>query len=914
MKTDFRFSNLLGTVYCQGNLLFSPDGTHLFSPVGNRVTVFNLVDNKSYTLPFAHRKNISRIGLTPQGNLLLSVDEDGQAILTNIPRRIPLYHFSFRSRVTALSFAPSGRVFAVGLRRKIEVWHVPSTPDSNAEGELEFAPFVKHHTHTGHFDDVRHIEWSSDSRFFLTASKDLTTRIWSLHPEEGFTPTALSGHKQAVVGAWFSQDQETIYTASKDGAVFAWQYTGRPGADPEKMRDDGDDDTDLRWRIVDRHYFMQNNATLRCAAYHAASNLLVAGFSNGLFGLYEMPDFNQIHTLSISQNEIDFVTINQSGEWLAFGASKLGQLLVWEWQSESYILKQQGHFDSMNALVYSPDGQRIVTAADDGKIKVWDIESGFCIVTFTEHTSGVTACEFAKKGNVLFTASLDGSVRAWDLVRYRNFRTFTAPTRLSFSCMAVDPSGEVVAAGSIDSFDIHIWSVQTGQLLDRLAGHEGPVSALSFAPNGELLVSGSWDRTARIWSIFSRTQTSEPLQLQADVLDVAFRPDSLQIAVSTLDGQLSFWSVSEAEQTSGIDGRRDASGGRKITDRRTAASVAGTKSFNTIRYSTDGSCLLAGGNSKYICLYSVSTMVLLKKFTISVNLSLQGTQEFLNSKLLTEAGPSGLVDDQGEASDVEDRIDRTLPGSKRGGDPSERKRLAEVRVTGVAFSPTGAAFCAASTEGLLIYSVDASVQFDPFDLNMEITPASTLAVLERERDYLKALVMAFRLNEPGLVQRVFQAIPPADIPLVVAGFPTVYVARLLRFVAQQTEQSPHVEFCLLWIRAIVDKHGPWLATNRGKVDVELRVAARAVGRLRDEIRRLADENVYMVDYVLQQADTSADSGSGAQARAREALEWEAPEPEGRSKLLGSSHEKGLSLDDLVKQPVVVDEDEWIGLE
>lgn len=66
MKTDFKFSNLLGTVYCQGNLLFSPDGTHLYSPVGNRVTVFDLVNNKSFTLPFAHRKNIATIGLTPK--------------------------------------------------------------------------------------------------------------------------------------------------------------------------------------------------------------------------------------------------------------------------------------------------------------------------------------------------------------------------------------------------------------------------------------------------------------------------------------------------------------------------------------------------------------------------------------------------------------------------------------------------------------------------------------------------------------------------------------------------------------------------------------------------------------------------------------------------------------------------------
>ncbi|RYP18585.1 hypothetical protein DL765_003870 [Monosporascus sp. GIB2] len=751
MKTNFKFSNLLGTVYSQGNLLFSPDGTCLFSPVGNRVTVFNLVDNKSHTLPFAHRKNISRIGLTPRGNLLLSVDEDGHAILTNVPRRIPLYHFSFRSSVTALAFSPSGRHFAVGLGRKIEVWQVPSTPDANAEGQLEFAPFVRHHTHTGHFDDVRWIEWSNDSRFFLTASKDLTTRIWSLNAEEGFTPTVLSGHKQAVVGAWFSKDQETIYTVSKDGAVFDWQYTRHPDAPPPNDDEDMDDadDEDMCWRIVARHYFMQNNAHVRCASFHPDSNLLVAGFSNGIFGLYEMPDFNMIHTLSISQNEIDFVTINRSGEWLAFGASKLGQLLVWEWQSESYILKQQGHFDSMNSLVYSPDGQRIITAADDGKIKVWDIDSGFCIVTFTEHTSGVTACEFAKKGNVLFTSSLDGS---------------------------------------------------------------------------------------------------------SDVLDIAVRPDSAQLAISTLDGQITFWSVSEGEQISGLDGRRDASGGRKITDRRTAANVAGTKSFATIRYSTDGSCLLAGGNSKYICLYSVSTMVLLKKFTVSVNLSLSGTQEFLNSKLLTEAGPEALIDDEGENSDREARQDKSLPGSKRGGDPSARTKFPEVKVTSVGFSPAGTSFCAASTEGLLIYSLDSNLQFDPFDLNMEITPASTLSVLENEKDYLKALVMAFRLNEAGLIKRVFQAVPYTDIPLVVEHFPTVYVSRLLRFVAAQTEESPHIEFCLLWIKSLVDKHGAWLTANRSKVDVELRVVARAIARMRDEIRRLADENVYMVDYLLGQAD------------------------------------------------------------
>jgi periodic tryptophan protein 2 len=46
---------------------------------------------------------------------------------------------------------------------------------------------------------------------------------------------------------------------------------------------------------------MQNDAKLNCAAFHAPSNLLVVGFSNGLFGLYELPDFNMIHMLRYVQ-------------------------------------------------------------------------------------------------------------------------------------------------------------------------------------------------------------------------------------------------------------------------------------------------------------------------------------------------------------------------------------------------------------------------------------------------------------------------------------------------------------------------------------------------------------------------------------------------------------------------------------
>lgn len=539
-----------------------------------------------------------------------------------------------------------------------------------------------------------------------------------------------------------------------------------------------------------------------------------------------MPEFSNVHTLSISQEKISSVAISPSGEWLAFGARKLGQLLVWEWQSESYILKQQGHYFDMNTLAYAPDGQNIATGGDDGKVKIWNTTSGFCFVTFTEHSAAISAVEFAKQGQVLFSASLDGTVRAFDLIRYRNFRTFTSPTPVQFSCLAVDPSGEVVAAGSTDSFEIFLWSVQTGKLLDVLAGHEGPVSSLAFSPTGNQLASGSWDKSIRLWNVFGRSRAVEPFQLNADVLSVAFRPDGKEIAASTLDGQVTFFDVALGKQTNVIEGRKDVSGGRKADDRMAASNNSSGKSYNSLAYTADGQCLLAGGNSKYVVIYDVRDSVMVKKFQISQNLSLDGTEEFLDSRRMTEAGNLDLIDDRGEESDLEDRLDHTLPGATRG-DMSKRRYRQEARTKCVRFSPTGRAWAAASTEGLLIYSIDDTLHFDPFDLDIDLTPQSLLSVLAGH-EYLKALVMAFRLNEKSLIQKVYESIPRPDIKLLARQLPVTYLAQMLRFVSEHLEKSPHLEFDLTWANNLLAAHGRFLRDRSGEYASVFRILQKGL--------------------------------------------------------------------------------------
>ena len=166
--------------------------------------------------------------------------------------------------------------------------------------------------------------------------------------------------------------------------------------------------------------------------------------------------------------------------------------------------------------------------------------------------------------------------------------------------------------------------------------------------------------------------------------------------------------------------------------------------------------------------------------------------------------------------------------------------------------------------------MDTVLQFDPFDLDTTITPASTLTTLA-EREYLKALIMAFRLNEPPLLRRVYESTPPSSIALVVKETPVMYLGRLLRFVAAQADETPHLEFHLLWLEALLSAHGRWLRVQRGGLDAELRAVQKVAMRIQAELCRLADQNVYRIEYLLiqpvdKEAEREDDAADGAVAR------------------------------------------------
>jgi periodic tryptophan protein 2 len=71
------------------------------------------------------------------------------------------------------------------------------------------------------------------------------------------------------------------------------------------------------WKLEEKLYFNQRGARVSAADYHAGSGMLVVAFTNGIFDLYELPGFQNVHTLSVTRERISSAAFNAAGNWVS---------------------------------------------------------------------------------------------------------------------------------------------------------------------------------------------------------------------------------------------------------------------------------------------------------------------------------------------------------------------------------------------------------------------------------------------------------------------------------------------------------------------------------------------------------------------------------------------------------------------
>lgn len=148
----------------------------------------------------------------------------------------------------------------------------------------------------------------------------------------------------------------------------------------------------------------------------------------------------------------------------------------------------------------SADGD-LIAEIGDGEMYIMDTNSSKQLGHFGGETAWIADAEFSPRNTFITTTpgTEDGTVHLWSLDTGRLLQTLSGHTDRVI-CMAFSPDKKLLATGSADR-TIRLWNVRNGTLLAVLEGHTAPVRDLEFSPDGLLLASGSDDGTVIIWGL-----------------------------------------------------------------------------------------------------------------------------------------------------------------------------------------------------------------------------------------------------------------------------------------------------------------------------------------------------------------------------------------------------------------------------
>ena len=166
---------------------------------------------------------------------------------------------------------------------------------------------------------------------------------------------------------------------------------------------------------------------------------------------------------------------------------------------------------------------------------MWDISAGDAIHTISEHEDDVWAVAFSPDGTKLASGGGD-TVSLWDVATAELLQTFRRPIEIEIpldapeeltgdvptdlpanaTSIVFSPDGKVLVSGSYDR-TIRLWDIATGEQLRTLEGHTYSITSVAVSPNGTTIASGSFDGTVILWAFPLPISLEQVLAVLADV-------------------------------------------------------------------------------------------------------------------------------------------------------------------------------------------------------------------------------------------------------------------------------------------------------------------------------------------------------------------------------------------------------------
>ena len=486
------------------SVTFSPDSkTILTGSMDKTARLWDLKGNELQVFK-GHEDNISSVAFSYDGKSILTGSNDKTVRLWDLNGNTLQVFKGHGSVITSVYFSPDGKDILTGSKDSTaRLWDI--------HGKVL-------HVFKGHENNVTSVSFSDDGTHILTGSWDKTARLWDL---QGKVLQVFKGHEAGIEGVAFSADGKSILTGSDDKTARLWDLDGIV---IQEVRGHDEAINSVAFSHDGKRVLTgSNDKTARL--WDLKGNLLQVfkGHEDGIWSVAFSPDDNSILTGS---------------------TDKTARL----WDLNGNILQiYKGHEDMIWAISFSPDGKTILTGSMDKTVRLWDIH-GNTIQIFKSHEGSINSVAFSPDGTTILTGSWDKTVRLWNLGGtvlhefpcpdgYVNSIGFSPDGKSIFigsqdktvrlldlqgnvlqvfrgneryvSSVAFSPDGKnLLTVSSPISFSIPgtedniacLWDLK-GNQLQLFKGHEGSINSVAFSPDGKMIITGSWDKTARLWEI-----------------------------------------------------------------------------------------------------------------------------------------------------------------------------------------------------------------------------------------------------------------------------------------------------------------------------------------------------------------------------------------------------------------------------
>ena len=209
---------------------------------------------------------------------------------------------------------------------------------------------------------------------------------------------------------------------------------------------------------------------------------------------------------------------------------------------------EDAHEKEITTLAYILKRNEIATGSVDQTIKIWKVNYKKGEISLykelTGHSNSITCVKDFPKLNCFCSASSDNTLKLWDTSSLKCLKTLKFHTKCVLTC-CYNPSGKKEIFSGGEDLDIIVWTtekdIEKYEEKKCLKGHTKRISSLAYADDYNYLLSGSDDKTLRIWDL----KNIEDIQCIKVIKDLMSPIDLLlylenRLLVGCEDGMISF--------------------------------------------------------------------------------------------------------------------------------------------------------------------------------------------------------------------------------------------------------------------------------------------------------------------------------------------------------------------------------------